>query len=88
MLNLKHLPKAAAETIVYVTGGKALPREIVEQIATRTDRVPPLVEEPDKDCFGEWRPQPNRSPLRRRGPVAALAIAAICTIHSSLDLIA
>ncbi len=46
MLTLNRLPRRyGAEIIRYVTGGKALPKEISEQIADRTDGVPLFIEE-------------------------------------------
>jgi hypothetical protein len=40
MLTLNRLPrKQRAEMIAYVTGGKALPKDIAEQIIDRTDGV-------------------------------------------------
>src|SRR5262249_2478681 len=41
MLTLNRLPRRqGAEIIAYVTGGKALPKEISDQIVDRTDGVP------------------------------------------------
>ena len=46
MLTLNRLPRRqGAEMIAYVTGGKALPKEIAEQIIDRTDGVPLFIEE-------------------------------------------
>jgi class 3 adenylate cyclase/tetratricopeptide (TPR) repeat protein len=46
MLILNRLPlRQRAEMIGHVTGGKALPKEIVEQIVDRTDGVPLFIEE-------------------------------------------
>ena len=46
MLTLNRLPRRhGAEMIAYVTGGKALPREISDQIMDRTDGVPLFIEE-------------------------------------------
>ena len=46
LLRLNRLPpRQRAEMIVGVTGGKALPKEIMEQIIARTDGVPLFVEE-------------------------------------------
>jgi predicted ATPase len=39
------LPRQRAEMILHVTGGKALPKEIAEQIVERTDGVPLFIEE-------------------------------------------
>jgi class 3 adenylate cyclase len=46
MLNLNRLPpKQRVEMIAHVIGGKALPKEIAEQIVDRTDGVPLFIEE-------------------------------------------
>ena len=46
LLTLNRLPpRQRAEMIGYVTGGKALPKEIAEQIVERTDGVPLFIEE-------------------------------------------
>jgi hypothetical protein len=45
MLTLNRLPRRqGAEMIAYVTGGKALPKDIAEQIVDRTDGVPLFIE--------------------------------------------
>jgi class 3 adenylate cyclase/tetratricopeptide (TPR) repeat protein len=46
MLNLNRLPRRqGAEMIAYLTGGKALPKEVAEQIIERTDGIPLFIEE-------------------------------------------
>jgi class 3 adenylate cyclase len=46
LLTLNRLPpRQGAEMIAYVTGGKALPKEILDQIVDRTDGVPLFIEE-------------------------------------------
>jgi predicted ATPase len=46
MLNLNRLPpRQGTEMIAHVTGGRALPKEITEQIVDRTDGVPLFIEE-------------------------------------------
>jgi predicted ATPase len=46
MLTLNRLQhRQGAEMIAYVTGGKALPKNIAEQIIDRTDGVPLFIEE-------------------------------------------
>ena len=46
MLTLNRLPRQKrAEMIAYMTGGKALPKNIAEQIIDRTDGVPLFIEE-------------------------------------------
>ena len=45
-LNLSRLPRRqCAELIAHVTGGKALPKEITDQIVDRTDGIPLFIEE-------------------------------------------
>src|SRR5262249_8128708 len=45
-LNLNRLPPGQrADMIAHVTGGRALPKEIAEQIVDRTDGVPLFIEE-------------------------------------------
>jgi len=49
LLSLSRLPhRQRAEMIAQLTGGKALPTEIADQIVDRTDGVPLFVEEPTK----------------------------------------
>ena len=46
LLSLNRLPpRQRAEMIARVTGGKALPKEIADQIIDRTDGVPLFIEE-------------------------------------------
>ena len=46
LLSLSRLPpRQRAEMITHVTGGKALPKEIADQIIDRTDGVPLFIEE-------------------------------------------
>ena len=46
MLTLNRLPRQKrAEMIAHMTGGKALPKNIAEQIIDRTDGVPLFIEE-------------------------------------------
>ena len=46
LLSLNRLPpRQRAEMITHVTGGKALPKEIADQIIDRTDGVPLFIEE-------------------------------------------
>ena len=46
MLTLNRLPRRqGAEMIAYLTGGKALPKEIADQIIERTDGIPLFIEE-------------------------------------------
>jgi hypothetical protein len=52
-------PRQRAEMIAHVTGGKALPREIAEQIVDRTDGVPLFTVHAIRD------PDPQREQKRR-----------------------
>jgi len=46
LLSLNRLPpRRRAEMIMQVTGGRALPKEIADQIVDRTDGVPLFIEE-------------------------------------------
>jgi predicted ATPase len=75
MLNLNRLsPRRRAEMIMQVTGGKALPREIADQIVDRTDGVPLFIEELTKAVVesGILTKTGNRYVLT--GPVVPLAI--------------
>jgi predicted ATPase len=46
MLTLSRLPpRRRVEMIAHVTGGRALPKEIADQIINRTDGVPLFIEE-------------------------------------------
>jgi class 3 adenylate cyclase len=46
LISLNRLPRRlSAEMIAHVTGGKALPQEIADQITNRTDGVPLFIEE-------------------------------------------
>jgi predicted ATPase len=46
LISLNRLPRRLrAEMIAHITGGKALPQEIADQITDRTDGVPLFIEE-------------------------------------------
>jgi predicted ATPase len=46
LISLNRLPRRLrAEMIAHITGGKALPEEIADQITDRTDGVPLFIEE-------------------------------------------
>ena len=79
LLSLNRLPRRQrAEMICCVTGGKALPKEIAEQIIDRTDGVPLFIEELTKavvesgmltdagDRYDAWPGRCRRLPSRRR----------------------
>ena len=68
MLTLNRLPRRqGAEMIAYVTGGKALPKEISDQIVDRTDGVPLFIEELTKTVVESGIVDRSRRPLRRGG---------------------
>ena len=67
MLTLNRLPpRQRAEMIVHVTGGKALPKEIADQIVDRTDGVPLFIEELTKIGCREWPGRRKRMAITRR----------------------
>jgi class 3 adenylate cyclase/predicted ATPase len=83
MLNLNRLPKRQrSEMIVHVTGGKALPREIADQIVDRTDGVPLFIEELTKTVLESGILTETGDRYTVAGPVAPLAIPT--TLHGSL----
>ena len=69
-------PRQRAEMITGVTGGKALPREIADQIADRTDGVPLFVEELTKSVVESGMLTDAGDRYTAVGPVPALAIPA------------
>jgi predicted ATPase len=83
LLTLNHLPpKQRAEMITYLTGGKALPREIAVQIAERTDGVPLFIEELTKSVIESGIVAEAGSRYTAIGPAAQFAIPT--TLHASL----
>jgi predicted ATPase len=76
-LNLNRLaPRQRAEMIAGVTGGRALPEQIVEQIVDRTDGVPLFVEELAKAVVESGILTDAGDHYIAAGPVAHLAIPA------------
>jgi class 3 adenylate cyclase/predicted ATPase len=69
-------PRQRAEMITGVTGGKALPRELADQIAYRTDGVPLFVEELTKAVVESGMLTDAGDRYTAVGPVPALAIPA------------
>ncbi len=67
---------------VRVTGGKALPPEVVEQIVTKTDGVPLFVEELTKMVLESGLLREGEDRYELTGPLPPLAIPA--TLHDSL----
>ena len=75
MLTLSRLPhRQGAEMIAYVTGGKALPREIADQIIERTDGVPLFIEELTKTVVESGIVTEAEDHYVLAGPRAPLAI--------------
>jgi class 3 adenylate cyclase len=71
-----------AEMIAGVTGGKALPSELADQIAERTDGVPLFVEELTKAVVESGMLTDAGDHYTAAGPLAPLAIPA--SLHASL----
>ncbi len=69
-------PRQRAEMIAGVTGGKALPEEIADQIIDRTDGVPLFVEELTKAVVESGILTDTGDRYTAAGPVPALAIPA------------
>jgi predicted ATPase len=83
MLNLNRLPpRRRAEMIMLVTGGKALPREIADQIVDRTDGVPLFIEELTKAVLESGVLTETGDCYAVTGAATPLAIPT--TLHASL----
>jgi len=83
LLSLKRLsPRQRAEMIACVTGGKALPQAIADQIVDRTDGVPLFVEEMTKAVVESGVVAETGDRYMAIGPVPPLAIPA--TLQASL----
>src|SRR5262249_38377454 len=77
LLSLNRLaPRQRAEIIAGVTGGKALPQEVADQIIDRTDGVPLFVEELTKAVVESGMLTDAGDRYTAAGPVALLAIPA------------
>jgi class 3 adenylate cyclase/predicted ATPase len=82
-LTLSRLPpRQRAEIIGHVTGGKALPKEIADQIVDRTDGIPLFIEELTKTVVETGIVTDAGGRYAAAGPVPALAIPS--TLHASL----
>jgi class 3 adenylate cyclase/predicted ATPase len=82
-LTLARLPRTqAAELITKVTGGKALPVEVQQQIVSKTDGVPLFVEELTKMVLESRLLRETNGHYELTGPLPPLAIPA--TLHDSL----
>jgi tetratricopeptide (TPR) repeat protein len=83
MLTLNRLPRRqGAEMIAHVTGGKALPKEISDQIVDRTDGVPLFIEELTKTVVESGIVTEAGDHYAVAGPMAPLAIPT--SLHASL----
>jgi class 3 adenylate cyclase/tetratricopeptide (TPR) repeat protein len=83
LLTLNRLsPRQRAEMIACITGGKALPQEIADQIVDRTDGVPLFVEEMTKAVVESGVLAETNDRYMAIGPVPPLAIPA--TLQASL----
>jgi tetratricopeptide (TPR) repeat protein len=75
-------PRQRAEMIAYVTGGKALPKDIAEQIIDRTDGVPLFIEELTKTVVESGIVTEAGDHYAATGSAAPLAIPT--SLHASL----
>jgi predicted ATPase/class 3 adenylate cyclase len=83
LLSLSRLPpKQRTEMITHVTGGKALPKEIADQIVDRTDGVPLFIEELTKSVVESGLLMDSGDRYTATGPMAQLAIPT--SLHASL----
>jgi class 3 adenylate cyclase len=83
MINLNRLPPGRrVEMIAHVTGGKALPKEIADQIIDRTDGVPLFIEELTKNVLESGIVTDAGDSYAAAGPVTPLAIPT--SLHASL----
>jgi predicted ATPase len=83
LLTLNRLPaRQRAEMIVHVTGGRALPQEIADQIVDRADGVPLFIEELTKSVIESGIVTDAGDHYTVAGPVAPLAIPT--SLHASL----
>jgi predicted ATPase len=82
-LTLGRLGRAQVETMIArITGGKALPAGVVQQIVAKTDGVPLFVEELTKAVLESGLLQEHEDHYKLLGPLPALVIPA--TLHDSL----
>jgi class 3 adenylate cyclase/tetratricopeptide (TPR) repeat protein len=83
LLSLSRLPpRQRAEMITHLTGGKALPKEIADQIIDRTDGVPLFIEEWTKAVVESGIVAEAGDRYVVVGPIAPLAIPT--SLHASL----
>jgi class 3 adenylate cyclase/tetratricopeptide (TPR) repeat protein len=82
-LTLSRLGRAQVEAMIeHITGDKALPAEVVQQIVTKTDGVPLFVEELTKAILESSLLRQHADRYELIGPILSLAIPA--TLHDSL----
>jgi predicted ATPase len=83
MLNLNRLaPRQRAEMIDHVTGGRVLPKGIIDQIIDRTDGVPLFIEELTKSVVESGVVTEVGDHYAMAGPMTPLAIPV--SLHASL----
>jgi class 3 adenylate cyclase/predicted ATPase len=83
VLTLNRLPpRQRAEMIAHLTGGKALPRDVADQIVDRTDGVPLFIEELTKTVVESGIVTETGGRYAVTGPVPSLAIPT--SLHASL----
>ena len=82
-LTLGRLGSTQVEAMIEcITGGKALPTEVVQQIVAKTDGVPLFVEELTKAILESGLLREREDCYELTGPLPSLAIPA--TLHDSL----
>jgi class 3 adenylate cyclase/predicted ATPase len=82
-MGLTRLDKIEGEALVAgVTGGKSLPRELLDQIVARTDGVPLFIEELTKTVLESGLLREADGHYELTGPLPPLAIPS--TLHASL----
>jgi predicted ATPase/class 3 adenylate cyclase len=80
---LQRLPQSQVEAMItQVTGGKALPPVVLQQVVTKTDGVPLFVEELTKTVLESGLLQESQEHYELTGPLPPMAIPA--TLHDSL----
>ena len=80
---LQRLPQSQVEAMIArVTGGKALPPVVLQQVVTKTDGVPLFVEELTKTVLESDLVRETEEHYELTGPLPPLAIPA--TLHDSL----
>jgi predicted ATPase len=83
MLTLSRLPpRQRAEMISHLTGGKAMPRDVTDQIINRTDGVPLFIEELTKTVVESGIVTDVGGRYAVTGPVPSLAIPT--SLHASV----